>query len=467
MSTRVGILIAETFIDAAIVRYRGRGWRIVRHHQGGAAVPTTLQAETQLDTVADLIQEAIRTINGIALPAHLIVPSSWCFHQPVQGNQRRFDQKAAAFQFEEYLPLPLEEVTCAFARGRSGRHTGLAIRTAPIRRLLERLGQARIHVEHLYVDSFVTGAWAASCDGQTSGTVLLGQHRLAVSLTTPNGGRPHVVRSILCRDAADVEPAVGLTETVAGAGAGRWLLFDLRTDGAADAVPPHLFDQAEHLHQAEAVTRLQLAATEHGRAGPDLCRGDLAPVGRWSRTCRLAAWCAVLLTLLLLMGAGDFHRRRSACREANGGLGVRQVQLFKEALPGCPVPVHPALRLASERIRLEGVTRTARSSASSAGPFQDRDAAIDALRHFVAALPQDVRIRLLDWSIDRSQLSVRGQTTGHRDAERITEAVNAIPGLTARPPRTARLAGGGVTFTIRATREHHESKPKPTLVDAR
>jgi hypothetical protein len=72
------------------------------------------------------------------------------------------------------------------------------------------------------------------------------------------------------------------------------------------------------------------------------------------------------------------------------------------------------------------------------------------LRQLAAALPSDVRIMLTDARVDESQLVLRGQTVEHRDAERIAEALAAVPGLEARPPRTTRLKSGGVEFSITA-----------------
>ena len=464
MSDRAGILVAETFVHTAIVRSRGRRWKIIRRQEVAADVPTTLQEETDLDALADVIREAVRTVEGVGLPAHLIVPSSWCFHQALAAHTRRFDDQAAAFQLEEHLPLPLEEVACAFARRGNGQGTGVAIRTSPIRRLLDRLGEGGVCVERLYVDSFVAAAGQRPTD-QACGTLVLDRGRLALSITTPGSLQPEVVRSALCSEASQVAEVVELTKTVASVQPSRWRLFDLRSDGAASL--PDLSGPAEHLRRPEAAARLQLAGVEHARDLPDLCNAALAPAGGWHRTCHLAARCVMLATLLLFLWSGDLYRQSRAYRDASRLLRAREVRLFKETLPDSRVPASPALRLASERIRLEGLTRAASRSSAEAGPSEDRHAAIDALRHFVAALPQDVRVGLQDWSIDRSQLSIRGQTADHRDAERITEAVNAIPGQTARPPRTSRLKGGGVAFTIRATRGNDGPRRRSTLADAR
>ncbi len=58
---------------------------------------------------------------------------------------------------------------------------------------------------------------------------------------------------------------------------------------------------------------------------------------------------------------------------------------------------------------------------------------------------------LLEARVDDKQLSLRGQTAEHRDAERIAETIGQVPQLAVRPPRTTRLREGGVEFSVIAT----------------
>lgn len=76
---------------------------------------------------------------------------------------------------------------------------------------------------------------------------------------------------------------------------------------------------------------------------------------------------------------------------------------------------------------------------------------VDAQRSVVDVIPEDIRIMLTNANLDGRQLTLRGQTAEHRDAERIVEAVNRIGGWTANPPRTTRLKTEGVEFSILAT----------------
>ena len=54
--------------------------------------------------------------------------------------------------------------------------------------------------------------------------------------------------------------------------------------------------------------------------------------------------------------------------------------------------------------------------------------------------------------LDEHQVTLRGKTASHRDAERVFEAMGKVSRLQVRPPRTTRLRSGGVEFWIVAMR---------------
>ena len=138
-----------------------------------------------------------------------------------------------------------------------------------------------------------------------------------------------------------------------------------------------------------------------------------------------------------------FHTR--ALREHLAAVDTARLAVYRQVFDAKALPPGAALRLASERVRLQGLTQ------SGATTPVHSESPVDVFREFVAALPEDVRVMLLDARLDQRQLTLRGQTAGHRDAERIVEALNRVPGVIARPPRTTRLKTGGVEFSIIAT----------------
>lgn len=452
MSTRVSIVVTHTCVSAAVLR----GRRIERREERGVRSSAALPDTAVLEDLAEAIIDTVISVNGIGLPADLIVPSTWCFHQTLESD-KRLNKTAVAYQLEEYLPLPLEDVTCAFAPGGNGYALGLAVRTEPIRLLLDRLAEGRVFVGHIFADSLVAASIEADSGGaEVTGVLLLDEGRLAISLRLRNDSQPCLIRSLLVTGQSDLPAAIDLTEASAGVAAEHWTLLDLRSV-PSENVTPDLLDKSRVDSQAhnQAIESLHCLVGRHGRELPDLCTGSLAPASRWDRTTRLATRCVVLAALMLLVWTGDLYRQKQEFTNATRLVQARQAEVYREALPGRKVPRNAAVRLASERVRLEGLTRSGDGRQQERQSVQDRHAALDTLRCFTAELPADVRLMLLDWRIDSTQLTARGRTADHRDAERIAEAVNRVPGLTARPPKTSRLKKGGVEFSIRAAREQH------------
>ncbi len=142
--------------------------------------------------------------------------------------------------------------------------------------------------------------------------------------------------------------------------------------------------------------------------------------------------------------------KASAINQRLQALNDARQAIYAQAFGTKKAPVGAAARVASKRIQLVGLTQSGRNE--NDGQELSDMPALDALRDVVAALPEDVRIKLLKTRIETRQLTLRGQTARHRDAERIAEAVGSVQGLTSRPPRTSRLKSGGVEFSIVASR---------------
>jgi hypothetical protein len=352
----------------------------------------------------------------------------------------------------------LEEVTCAFARNGAGEHLGMAIRTVPLRTLLARLAEASVDVNHVYSDACAAVAGLQEHDNARAGVVVVDRSRTAWGITGPNGRCGSVIRSTLRPGDTGLGGDLPLPATALDGSPIVWTALDLRPDACMEGAPATDGQVRERLAQAEATRRLHLSAAAQTGRIPNLCRAALAPAGRWHNVLRTAVWCVALLFLLLMILTFDLYMQRQEFDRASMALRARQAEVFREALPGRSVPPDPALRLASERVRAEGLAGNSQSETIGHTASSDRYAALASLREFVGNLPSDVRVLLLDWNSDHSQLSVRGRTADHRDAERISECVNRVPNFTARPPHTSRLDSGGVEFTIRAMRESHDDR---------
>ena len=86
------------------------------------------------------------------------------------------------------------------------------------------------------------------------------------------------------------------------------------------------------------------------------------------------------------------------------------------------------MRLASERRRLEGLTLSGQTV-----PQRHADA-LATLRTLIAALPDDLALDLEEVRIEGSAVTLRGRTRDHRQAERISAALDSIADLECPAP---------------------------------
>lgn len=442
MSSRASVILSEGGVHAAVLCGRGRRWTV----RGLATVPSTLHADTDLTVCVQPIAHALQAIEGLSLPTQLVVPSTWCYHRHLEVPGRRLTPAAAGYALEEHLPVALEELTCGFGKAIDGTALSVAMRTKPVAALLEGLLSFGVSVEWIVPDALV----AVEATGQRqrpSGVAVLADKRWSLVQRSADGRV-----SLLRHGLGDSRPESNGLAAAMGDSETSWTVFGLRHHKEGES-RPHLDDSIEVLEGAAAVEALHQRAAAAGRSVPDLCRGAL---GRWDAAGQLSRHLArvlALVTVLLCVFAVGLWLRASDLRQANHALRQRQVEVYRSVLPEATMAPNPALRLASERIRLERLTRTSGLSQDEPQLSQDRYCVLEDLREFVAGLPEDGRILLLDWNAERSQLSLRGRTTHHRDAERIAECVGRLPGWECRPPRTSRLDAGGVEFTVRAVRE--------------
>jgi len=197
----------------------------------------------------------------------------------------------------------------------------------------------------------------------------------------------------------------------------------------------------------DAVASLALAAA-HGKRRIDLRTGALAGSASRLGITRLTHHCLMLLIICLTIAAAGAHLYRRALQAHAAAIDQARHDAYRIVLAAEELPAGAALRLASERIRLEGLTHSGADSETlrlSEGP-------LETLRQIVAELPEDVRIMLDEVRLDQQQVTLRGKTASHRNAERIAESMGNVPRLQVRPPRTTRLESGGVEFWIVAMR---------------
>ncbi|MCK6464030.1 MAG: hypothetical protein L6Q93_04165 [Phycisphaerae bacterium] len=419
-SSSVIVMLSDSAVTA--VRPEAQPLRLARR---AFALPDSIFALEHSEELAVTIREVLNELAASETPATLVIPLNWAFTHRLPAGKRLSDE-VLAFEFESFLPVALEALTWTFVR-RNGKALALAVPTAPMLALLSALEREGVAVAHEFIDVLALGLQAAKSEGTTA---ILDQRwmrgfTLEDNLPAPFligfGEEPPLLNREVRRQGPVKEEA--------------WTILDLRKM----APTPESGRESDESNAAmkrvaDAVSRL-----EEG----DLRVGALASRGRWSHVENRAQLALVSAILLLIGVLAGLHVRSRTLNEQRVALEAAQRNVYATVFPVETLPAGAALRLASERKRLEGLTRQ-----GSKTPDSPADAPLDALRAWVAELPADVRIFLENVRLDGNQIALRGKTVEHRDAEKIVEALSKVEGVEARPPRTTRLTDGGVEFSI-------------------
>jgi hypothetical protein len=342
-----------------------------------------------------------------------------------------------AFALEEYLPVEIERMTCEFLRAANGDFIGVAVETARVRPLLEALAARNIGVECATLDVL---APAMPPDG--SRLVWCDDGHAAILSTKDN--RLDDLRIIrLAAGLSDDEWCRRLTAHLDDDAGSR---TDPLTAIAGCADEARLAALATSLSASLADQSADGRSATTARVDFNLARDGLMPAAQ--RADLLGLWrraSAALLVALVLLSAG-LGIQRARLQQQLGGITAWERDVYARLFPGQPAPTGVALRLASERRRLEGLTL-----ADDSGQLERVDA-LETLRAVVAALPTDLRLDLQEIRIEGADLMIRGRTRDHQQAERLAAAIDAVDDVHCAAPRTDRHRAGGVQFFMHAQR---------------
>jgi len=440
-------------------------WHVVR--SGGPGEPVIRDIEHDdvpdappAEALATTLKELGYTRGGVclAVAAHSVLSARInCNNLP--PRRRRTPM---LYRLEEHLPLEAEQLTADFLPTEGGQSLALAVETAPMQAVIDALGKAGIEVAsicptamlalwHYQATGRWTGEYAVIVDGDAVHLFGMTPRGRPATWTTTAPRTGDVLAAlgadVLAHRSDDSRPVVRLL--------GQWpdeLAEAMRARGDFDTQAP---DQTPAL-LAAAKTAAALA-TGRNAGWVDLRRDALAPTDAWASLTRPLA-VAVLLTIVLLVAvAGMCLWRQGQCDTLTDGHKRLQRDQYARLYPGRGTPVNVKSALASEHRRLAGVHGT-----DIAAPNQTH--AINTLTDLLAALPPALRLRIVEIRLSASGLLVEGQTREHTDAQLIAQAIGRV-GFDVDPPRTEKLARGGVSFTItgkvrpEAAMAHGETRP--------
>jgi len=419
------------------------------------AVPPPRDPESERDALrahVDACVENARAAGARQRPLVLGVSSAWCFAATVatDGLMRRQRHEGLVYRLEERLPVDAEAVTAGFITSpERSAALGVAVRTEPVRKILDALDAAGISVAQITPTALLChdGLRPEGETGRVTGR-LVGTGAGSVDVLLLEDARITAWRSVeddpawvnaeighLSRIASD-EPAVEAVCLPDG--------FDTAgvTAARANAAPPATVEAA-----LGAATLHAYAATRRGEVfSVELARGRLAGLGVWSRIAGPAT--ATMLALVLLMvSVGVLSTWGAAGYQAAAGQAAdRQDELFRRVFPDQRVPAAPLSRFRSEATRSRGL-------AGGDAPPPPVGQVLRDLQSLLAGLPDPTgdRYRLLELRLSESQVYLDGQARSHTAADRVVTGLAPEMRFRFAAPRTQQLstaAGQGISFTV-------------------
>jgi type II secretory pathway component PulL len=400
---------------------------------------------------AAILADAVRAARLARSPVVLALRSHDCLCAPVDTRDLPSRQRGQAmlYRLEEQLPLAAEEVAADFVDGGRGSALGVATehrRLAPLALAVESAGlrvAAVCPAAMLAAQHWVDHGGPRHDREADAGTelLLLGGAPGSAELFVLAGGAP-VAWYTLPDDAGDIllharvvalkhAAPIGITavgirpDLVRRLGALNLPVTEVELPRTRDAA----MEMASLLAAGKRQAWIDLANGGAAAARSGGWFGAAGAAARWTVAAMLVF--SVCVTIALFWRAARYERLAARYED-------EKRELFRQTLPGQPIPADVRSRLASEARTREGTGGAGSPNASG----------LAVLRDLVTFLPSDSRFRVTDVRVDDGSFALTGDVPSHGDAEGIAVALRRRPGFTVDPPRTEQRAGGVVSFTI-------------------
>ncbi len=411
----------------------------------------------------------------------LALDSSWCLSASIATDEleRGARRQAMAYRLEEHLPISAEDFVADYVES-DGEALGVCCETGPLREVIEGFEAAGISVRHAMPTALLAAAEAIGHTNQAADLVLLAEPAAQVATTAErmdadDRQRTHTATRydlLEFRKAvpqrwwwlADDESAVG----------DRLAAFAGSRDAPAHLIvlgepSPQLNTTLDQQADIEPPTRLEMElyeAATHRAAGVlaeqtepwiDLRTGSLAAPDRFEVYRKPATALLVATVALLIALIGVTQWRAHVYDQRVAAYRADQRVVFEQAVDAKP----PSDNLITMRLRSER-----RSYAALAGQhaedgdesFTLPESALLHLARVLEAMPEGLRWRILELSIEPALIRVDGQARSHIEAEKIATALRQAGHYQVEPPRTQTLREKGVSFVFTATPPDDEER---------
>lgn len=404
-------------------------WRIGVLARGGSV--------SMIDAPAGSLAEALATAGG-SREVVLALTSRDCLCAPIStvdlpaGRQRG---GAMRYRLEEKLPVAAEDVVADFISA-GERALGVCVERRALQPRVSTIEAAGVRViavcpaSVLALQQFTAAnpastalqmiLWATGA--HTAELFVLADGRLVAWYVLPDAPADVALHVRMAMLTSEAHPS------------------NLIACGASADVVSNVRELGIDVVESPAVDVSQLATlAARGRTRAWINFVDGGAAGQASRGTR---WMAAAIFLLLTSIAAALFVRAARYERLTAQYQTETESLFRQALPGQPVPEDVRSRLASEaqagpRATSVGATRSA---------AQGRN--LLALRDMMTHLPADAKFRVYELRLGDGAFTLEGEAASLGDADAVATSLRAGSGFEVEPPRTQQRPGKGVSFTI-------------------
>lgn len=384
-------------------------------------------------------------------PVLLAPASAMCLCAPIstEGLERGKRRQAMAFRLEESLPVSAEEIVADYVCIGKDQALGVCCELSDLAETLDALALAGVNVRHICPMAFLIAADAArELPGADGVLVAHDDIRSGWDLVPLASGKPQNWWW-LADDGPELDER--LTAWAASFERAPRLAVLAGDPSALASVVPDGIDVLES-DQAEPASRAarEGAKVLAGERSPwaDLRRDALAPPQRWGTYRRpVTALVAAMAGLLICISVAMCWRGRGYASLADR-YSRRQVAAFREVFADRRVPPDIETRLRAHHRKLAHLS--GRSLGEDELLAMRSPGALTQLRQILAALPGDVRYRILDLKIEQTRIRVEGEARDYADAERVALALRDSGRYDVELPHTETLRERGVSFDFSA-----------------
>lgn len=460
MNSRYVLQLTDEAAFVARYERKRRDWARASLAEHGCGFRHLPREPSDLIPLVESISAWIRAEFPEGFNCRLVIPASWCFIHAVDGAIGKNREKAALYEFEQFVPVDLDALTCVVQRIDDESDLVVGTLTEPLRSLLDELERSGVFVEGIFVDALLaSGNDVPNSETDGFGFILQDAGHVTITGINSAGTAPAVVRSMVLADGLNAVAAghvVTAIDTMPNS-VSSWQLLDIgggENEDGAWGVLKNDDSGTTRVSREESIRQL-LDAVASDHQALDLRCNSLCFSGRWSSVQRRLSTCVCSLLVLLALIGIKFRVDNAAVGRGIASLQPIRNEIYMQAFPGQLPPPEAALRLRAERIKLEGLTD--RGGSKTDVHSGDGLELFEIMHDILEQLPSDLKLSISEVLLDERTLSFTGRTTSHGKAGEVVHALNQIPSITAEPPNTKLRKDKTVDFRINARVERSPS----------